>query len=82
MGAVSLERQLTVLDFRLKAVTFDNVPWVITMKKNDHYFPTMEFIKDPKEECGWRRITYENGQALKGVGSPPPEAMDEAMDAD
>ena len=24
-------------DFRLKAVTFDNVPWVVTMKKNDHY---------------------------------------------
>lgn len=23
--------------FRLRAVTFDNVPWVATMKKNDHY---------------------------------------------
>jgi hypothetical protein len=23
--------------FRLRAVTFDNVPWVVTMKKNDHY---------------------------------------------
>ena len=26
-------------------MTFDNVPWVITMKKNDHYFPTTEWIK-------------------------------------
>lgn len=23
--------------FRIRAVTFDNVPWVVTMKKNDHY---------------------------------------------
>ena len=23
--------------FRLRAMTFDNVPWVVTMKKNDHY---------------------------------------------
>lgn len=23
--------------FRLRAVTFDNVPWAATMKKNDHY---------------------------------------------
>jgi pro-apoptotic serine protease NMA111 len=23
--------------FRLRAMTFDNVPWMVTMKKNDHY---------------------------------------------
>ena len=66
--------------FRIKAVTFDNVPWVVTMKKNEHYFPTIEFIKDPKEECGWRRITYEGGAVHKGVGSPPPEAMVEGVE--
>lgn len=53
-------------DFRLKAVTFDSVPWVITMKKNEHYFPTMEWIKDSSEECGWRRMTYEGGKAIEG----------------
>ncbi|KAG6003672.1 hypothetical protein E4U54_000643 [Claviceps lovelessii] len=58
--------------FRLKAVTFDSVPWVITMKKNDHYFPTMEWIKDSTEACGWRRVTYEGtktyeGEAVDGV---------------
>lgn len=53
-------------DFRLKAVTFDSVPWVITMKKNDHYFPTMEWIKDDSELCGWRRVTYEGKQVIKG----------------
>jgi len=54
--------------FRLKAMTFDNVPWVITMKKNDHYFPTMEWIKDPAEACGWRRVTYEQGKPVQGEG--------------
>lgn len=49
-------------------MTFDNVPWVITMKKNDHYFPTMEWIKDPSETSGWRRVTYEQGKAVKGDG--------------
>lgn len=53
-------------DFRLKAVTFDCVPWVITMKKNDHYFPMMEWIKDDKEECGWKRVAYEGDKVFKG----------------
>ena len=30
--------------FRLRAMTFDNVPWVVTMKKNDHY--VSELIPD------------------------------------
>lgn len=49
-------------------MTFDSVPWVVTMKKNEHYFPTMDFIKDPKEECGWRRVTYEGGKVIQGEG--------------
>ncbi|KAH6619148.1 trypsin-like cysteine/serine peptidase domain-containing protein [Chaetomium sp. MPI-SDFR-AT-0129] len=52
--------------FRLRAMTFDSVPWVVTMKKNDHYFPTVELIKDPSEECGWRRVTYEGGKVIEG----------------
>jgi pro-apoptotic serine protease NMA111 len=28
--------------FRLRAVTFDNFPWVVTMKKNDHYVSLLE----------------------------------------
>ncbi|RKF54886.1 Pro-apoptotic serine protease NMA111 [Erysiphe neolycopersici] len=55
--------------FRVRAMTFDNVPWVITMKKNDHYFPTTEWIKDPSELSAWRRVTYENGQPVLGEGS-------------
>lgn len=63
--------------FRLKVVTFDNVPWVATMKKNEHYFPTMEFVKDPTEPCGWKRLSYENGEQLKGVANLTSENMDE-----
>ncbi|KAI3398838.1 hypothetical protein diail_8529 [Diaporthe ilicicola] len=54
--------------FRLRAVTFDSVPWVITMKKNEHYFPTVEWIKDQSVECGWRRLTYEAGKKIEGEG--------------
>lgn len=56
-------------DFRLKCMTFDSVPWVVTMKKNEHYFPTTELIKDPSEPLtGWRRITYEGGKKIEGEG--------------
>lgn len=63
-----LSKLIIIPDFRLKAVTFDDVPWVITMKKNDHYFPTVELIKDAEEESGWRRISYEQGKAVDGEG--------------
>jgi len=49
-------------------MTFASVPWVVTMKKNEHYFPTMEWIKDNSEECGWRRVTYEGGEVIQGEG--------------
>ncbi|KAK3307619.1 trypsin-like cysteine/serine peptidase domain-containing protein [Chaetomium strumarium] len=67
--------------FRLRAMTFDSMPWVVTMKKNEHYFPTMELIKDPSEECGWRRVTYEGGKVIEGEGpdgvvGPPAETGD------
>lgn len=55
--------------FRLKAMTFDSVPWVVTMKKNEHYFPTVEWNKDPSAECGWRRVTYEAGKKIEGEGA-------------
>jgi hypothetical protein len=45
--------------FRLKVITFDNVPWVATMKKNEHYFPTIEYLKDAEEPLGWKKIIHE-----------------------
>lgn len=56
--------------FRLKVMTFDNVPWVATLKKNEHYFPTIEFRKDTSEELGWKKIIHEceAGGAREGMG--------------
>jgi S1-C subfamily serine protease len=60
--------------FRLRVVTFDNVPWVATMKKCEHYFPTMEFIKS-KETGEWeRRRVGGDEKGREGLGA---ETMDE-----
>ena len=61
--------------FRLKAITFDSVKWVVTMKKCEHYFPTVEFIKDESERCHWRRVTYEDGTEKQGEGNAGAGAM-------
>jgi len=52
------------------------------MKKNDHYFPTMEWIKDNKEACGWRRVTYEGSEVFKGEATDgvAPVAEDAEME--
>ena len=57
--------------FRLKLMTFDNLPWVITMKKNEHYFPMQEFVRDETVREGWKRIKYENGKAKEDEGDMP-----------
>ena len=67
--------------FRLKVMTFDNVPWVATMKKNEHYFPTVEFIKDTSVREGWRRIMYEDGKVTKGEGELMPEGADDMTES-
>jgi len=70
--------------FRLKVMTFDNVPWVATMKKNEHYFPTVEFLKDPTVREGWRRRMYEDGKVKRGEGElmPEVEEIDAGEEAD
>ncbi|KAF2862290.1 Peptidase, trypsin-like protein [Piedraia hortae CBS 480.64] len=68
--------------FRLKVMTFDNVPWVATMKKNEHYFPTIEFVKDASAREGWQRRMYEQGQVKRGEGELIPEIEDVGMDAE
>ena len=56
--------------FRLKVMTFDNVPWVATLKKNEHYFPTIEYLKDVSEPLGWKKIIHEceDGGAREEIG--------------
>lgn len=66
--------------FRLKVITFDNVPWVATMKKNEHYFPTIEYHKDPSEPLGWKKIIHEceDGGAREEMGTNEPEVEEGA----
>ena len=46
------------------------------MKKNEHYFPTIEYIKDPKVPGSWKVQTYENGEPHEGAeGNVPLEGM-------
>ena len=70
--------------FRLRAVTFDNVPWVVTMKKNDHYFPMSEYVKDPTRPAGWKTISYDSKgkkRAMVVDGAPvTADGMDEGGD--
>lgn len=64
--------------FRLRVRTFDNVPWVATMKKNEHYFPTVEYVKDSGEANGWRvRSWGEKGGVQEAAGG----VMDEGTAA-
>jgi C-terminal processing protease CtpA/Prc len=37
--------------FRLRAMTFDNVPWVVTMKKNEHYVSRREKLNETDANC-------------------------------
>ncbi len=70
--------------FRLRVCTFDNVPWVATMKKNDHYYPTVEYVKDASEPNGWKVRSFgeEGGvQDVSGtVMDEGPAAGDDAGD--
>ncbi|KAK2809716.1 hypothetical protein FQN50_003561 [Emmonsiellopsis sp. PD_5] len=66
--------------FRIRAVTFDNVPWVVTMKKNDHYFPMSEYVKDPAAPEGWRTISHDRERRKSDTSNLNADAMDEGRD--
>lgn len=44
------------------------------MKKNEHYFPTIEYVKDVGEELGWKKIVHECDEG--GLLEMPPEEID------
>lgn len=69
LGEVTLIKDNTY--FRLRVVTFDNIPWVCTMKKNEHYFPTVEFVKN--EETGWERRSFGEDGGVGGLVSRVPK---------
>lgn len=64
--------------FRLRVCTFDNVPWVATMKKDEHYFPTVEYTKDASEANGWKVRSWAEKDGVQEANS---SAMDEGAAA-
>lgn len=40
---------------RVRCVTFDNVPAMLSVKMVYHYFPLVDMVKDNKSECGWSK---------------------------
>lgn len=54
---------------RVKVVSFDNQPLVLAVKTNLHYFPTLEMVKDPSAEGGWRKgmEKEDDGPAHPGI---------------
>ncbi|RUS28660.1 PDZ-like domain-containing protein, partial [Jimgerdemannia flammicorona] len=40
---------------RVKTISFDNIPMVLSVKNNLHYWPTIDMVKDSTAECGWRK---------------------------
>ncbi|KAF5006006.1 hypothetical protein FDECE_7580 [Fusarium decemcellulare] len=55
--------------FSARAVDYSGAPFVATIKKNERYFPTVEWIADPSHQDGWKRITYERGETIEGEGT-------------
>ncbi|KAF9161882.1 hypothetical protein BGX20_001950 [Mortierella sp. AD010] len=41
---------------RVKTMSFDMIPTVLSIKTNMHYWPTAEMIRDDSEESGWRKV--------------------------
>ncbi|KAI8925994.1 trypsin-like cysteine/serine peptidase domain-containing protein [Entophlyctis helioformis] len=44
---------------RLKTMSFDLVPWVLSVKTVKHYWPTGELVRDSTTETGWRKVLHE-----------------------
>jgi hypothetical protein len=44
--------------FRLTSMNTQNIQFVKTMKKDDYYFPMVEYQMDMQEACGWKVIPH------------------------
>lgn len=40
---------------RVRCLSFDNVPIMLSVKMVNHYFPLVDMVKDSKAECGWSK---------------------------
>ena len=42
---------------RVKTISFDLVPTMLSIKLNERYWASVEFVKDSSVECGWTSIS-------------------------
>ncbi|KAF4337780.1 serine protease [Fusarium beomiforme] len=54
--------------FKIKMTDFAGTPSVVTIKKDERYWPTVEWLRDDSHVEGWKRVTYENGEVIQGEG--------------
>jgi pro-apoptotic serine protease NMA111 len=55
-------------DFRIHGISYEQIPFVVTIKKMERYFPTSEWKRDPEAPQGWRQWTHEGGEVIEGEG--------------
>lgn len=55
-------------DFKIKMMNYTGTPSVVTIKKDERYWPTVEWLRDETHIEGWKRVTYENGEVIQGEG--------------
>ncbi|KAH8892756.1 trypsin-like serine protease, partial [Thozetella sp. PMI_491] len=46
--------------FRVKKTSLNGVHDVVTMKKDEHYFPTIEWRRDASQPLGWKKVVHGN----------------------
>lgn len=49
-------------------MNYTGTPSVVTIKKDERYWPTVEWLRDETHVEGWNRVTYENGEVIQGEG--------------
>ncbi|KAI1042049.1 hypothetical protein LB505_007229 [Fusarium chuoi] len=54
--------------FKIKMMNYTGTPSVVTIKKDERYWPTVEWLRDETHVEGWNRVTYENGEVIQGEG--------------
>ncbi|ORX89660.1 trypsin-like serine protease [Basidiobolus meristosporus CBS 931.73] len=43
---------------RVKTISFDMIPMVLSVKTNQHYWPTVELLQDADVDCGWKQLSH------------------------
>ncbi|KAF9431673.1 hypothetical protein BGZ76_011850 [Entomortierella beljakovae] len=63
---------------RVKTMSFDMIPTVLSIKTNMHYWPTAEMVKDDNEESGWRKVADPplNDKTMSSQGDVPALLVD------